>query len=382
MEGPRACRPEELDGLRNLENTVFRSNGESCMFREFPTLFHESNCERLRVFVDRGQPVSAIAYVSRPAIIQGNTLRIGSLGAVATLEEYRGRGLATALLEDTFAQMRRENVDVVLISGQRGLYQRAGCAIAGHEMRFSLDGSALARAPERGLVVEEAADVDISDLIALHQNEPSRFVRSPWEWQQFLSVYRLTPKGAEPPFGVRRLWVVHQHDTAVAYFVLSVGRDTTNPTAYVQEFAGDRAAVLSGLTLLKERFGLRTVNGSYLPSDREMNGLLTGLGGSVQASSIGGHRMSFLNPDILRRYDPWVTERLGMEFVGELNLVQSDDVWYLTSGAKRTVAGSLETTNALLWGDAVGDLKGDDADTGVWKRLLPLPFLLPGMNYI
>jgi len=102
----------------------------------------------------------------------------------------------------------------------------------------------------------------------------------------------------------------------------------------------------------------------------------------MQASSIGGHRMSFLNPEVLRRYDLWVTERLGTEFVGELNLVQSDDVWYLTSGATRTVAGSLETTNALLWGDAVRDLKGDDTDTGVWKRVLPLPFLLPGMNYI
>lgn len=77
MEGPRACHPDELDNLRVLENTVFRSSNDSCMFREFPTLFHESNCDRLRVIVENGRPVSAIAYVARTAVIHGNTLRMG-----------------------------------------------------------------------------------------------------------------------------------------------------------------------------------------------------------------------------------------------------------------------------------------------------------------
>lgn len=382
MEGPRACRPDELDSLRTLENTVFRSSDDSCMFREFPTLFHESNCDRLRVIVEDGRPVSAIAYVARRAVIHGNTLRIGSLGAVATYEENRGRGFATALLEDTFEQMKKEKLDLVLISGQRGLYQRAGCAIAGHEMRFSFDPAASTPLLETGITVDEARDEDVPALVALHQNEPVRFIRSPWEWHQFLSVYRITPRGAEPPFGVRRIWVVKRGEQPLAYFVLSVGRDPANPSGYVQEFAGSRRALLSGMAFLSARIGLRSFTGSCLPCDFEMLERLTSAGMKAQLSSIGGHRMSFLAQDILRRYDNWVTERAGSEFAGKLSLEQAGGSWFLSHGGQRIPVGDLENTNAVLWGDALTNEHQESPADDLWRRVLPLPFLLPGMNYI
>jgi ribosomal protein S18 acetylase RimI-like enzyme len=382
MEGPRACRREELDALRILENTVFRTNGGSCMFREFPTLFHESNCDRLRVCVEDGRPVSVIAYVSRTVVIFGNTFTVGSLGAVATYEEHRGKGLATALLDDTFEHMKSDGVDVVFISGQRGLYQRAGCAIAGHEMRYSIDGSALAAADNKGISVAEATDDDIPELIALHQMEPARFVRSPWEWQQFLSVFRITPSGATPPYGTRSFWVFRKQNRIVAYGAISIEGEKTNPSAYVQEFAGDRGAVLGGLAALGSELGLKHVRGPYLPEDGELTGLLQSLGVVPQLSSIGGHRMSLLTTDILRRYDPWITERVGGNIVGELGLKQIGDTWFLTNGKTQISIGNLENANSVLWGDAAKDLEASSQDRELWQTLLPLPFLLSGMNYI
>ena len=278
--------------------------------------------------------------------------------------------------------MKREDVDVVFISGQRGLYQRAGCAMAGHEMRFSFAPAALTPHMENGIGVDEARDDDLSALVALHQNEPVRFIRSPWEWGQFLSVYRITPQGAEPPFGVRRIWVVKRGEQPLAYFVLSVGRDTASPAGYVQEFAGNRRAALSGMAVLGARIGLGSLTGSCLPSDLEMLDGLTAAGTKAQPSSIGGHRMSFLTPDILRRYDNWVTERAGTEYAGKLSLAGTGETWHLSHGGEHMPTGNLENTNAVLWGDAFASAQQGSPADDIWHRILPLPFVLPGMNYI
>jgi len=383
MEGPRACRPDELEGLRQLVNKVFRSGGESCMFAEFPTLFTPENCERLRVFVDGGCPVSSINYVARQVVIYGNVLTVGSLGAVSTYEEYRGQGLATKLLEDTFAQMRREEVDVVLISGQRGLYQRAGCAIGGHEVRFSLDRAALERVSlPNGLTIAEATDDDIPALIALHQQEPARFVRSPWDWRQFLKVCRLTMRGVEPPFGVRRCWIVSRNRHPLVYVVLSFGRDRQSPGAGIVECGGARWAVGAACRLLAERFDLRAVGGRVLPEDGEALELLDMLGVATELHLLGGHRLSVLHSNILRRFCPWLAERAGPEIAEAMELARDGGTWSLVLGKRRVAVGDLEALNAALFGDTACDLSGDPETVAVWKQALPLPWLLPGMNYI
>jgi predicted N-acetyltransferase YhbS len=383
MEGPRPCRPEELPGLYRLVDTVFRPGAESSMVDEFPTLFNEGNCEHLLVMLDEGRPVSSINYVIRPVVIYGNVLSVGSLGAVSTYEEYRGRGLATTLLEDTFSRMRREGADVVLISGQRGLYQRAGCAIGGHELTFTLDRQALDRIGHAdGISLTDAADADIPALIAIHQTEPARYIRSPWDWQQFLKVCRLVVKGFDAPFGARRCWLVVQGSRPLAYVVSGFGRDRATPSAGIVEFGGSRRAVLAGLGLLADKFDLRAVGGRILPQDGEMQHLLEGLGAATEVRLLGGHRLAILGEGIFSRFQPWLRERVGPEFAGTFSVSQRADAWFLSAAGRTVGVADFEALNATLFGDAAHDLRGDSEAVALFRQALPLPWLLPGMNYI
>lgn len=383
MEGPRACRPEELPGLRQLVDRVFRPGDANSLADEFPILFNEANCAHLRVMLDGGRPVSSINYIVRPVVVYGNMVSVGSLGAVSTYEEYRGRGLATALLEDTFAEMRRENVDVVLISGQRGLYQRAGCAIGGHEVRCSLDRSALERIGSTdGVAVAEAADGDVPALVAIHQTEAARYVRSPWDWEQFLKVCRLVAGGVEPPFGARRCWLVTRKGRPLAYVVLALGRDRQTPTAGVVEFGGSRRAVMAGLRALAERYRLHSVGVRALPEDREMVDLLDALGVGTEHRLLGGHRLAILHHHTLGRFLPWLTERVGPRVAGTMRVQEHAGTWSLGVAGMTVKVGGFEALNATLFGDAAHDLVGDDEAVGLLRKALPLPWLLPGLNYI
>ena len=384
MDGPRACRPDELGSLRRLEDTVFRpSEGSLSMFDEFPTLFTPENCERLRVVADSGRIVSAITYVIRPVTIYGKVVRVASLGAVCTYDEYRGRGLATKLLADSFARMRAEKADIVFISGGRGLYLRAGCTPGGWEVTFGLDRAAAERldAPS-DLSVAEATNEDIPALIAIHQREPARYVRSPWDWAQFLSICRLRMPSLPAPWGVRRCWLVRQGGRCVGYIVVGFGRDANAPSAHVVECGGARRSVFAALRLTADRFGLGRIGGSVLPEDVESLGILASAGAETERRMLGGHTLSVLHDQVLDRFRPWLSERVGPEAGEEMRLECVEERWSLVLGDARIDTGGIDGLNSVLFGDAQGRLEGPTEPRATWRQALPLPWVLPGMNYI
>ena len=384
MEGPRACRPDEFASLRQLADTVFRPNeGDLSMFDEFPTLFAPENSERLRVVSDSGRIVSAINYVVRPVTIYGNLVHVASLGGVCTYEECRGRGLATALLADSFVKMREESADVVLISGGRGLYLRAGCTPGGREVACRLDRAALGQLDAPGsAVLAEAADEHVPSLIAIHQREPARYVRSPWDWRQFLSICRLERAGTPAPFGVRRCWLITAGERAVGYVVVEFTRDVTAPSAHVVEYAGARRMVFAAVRLLAEKYDLRHATGSVLPEDVEALGILASVGADTKRRMLSGHTLSVLHDRVLDCFRPWLSERVGRSAAEQMRLECADGNWSLVRGDTRVPVGGVDRLNAVLFGDGLEDLGHSNASLGVWRQALPLPWVLPGMNYI
>ena len=88
MEGPRAARISELPLVEKLSNAVFKGAEDEAgqsMFEQFPELFSVENIENIRVILEDGIPVSNMNYVIRPVSIHGCTIKVASLGAVATL---------------------------------------------------------------------------------------------------------------------------------------------------------------------------------------------------------------------------------------------------------------------------------------------------------
>src|SRR5437763_11706480 len=102
----RGCRAEEMSAVAALASRVFRSDGGD-MGADYPLMFASDNRDGQRIAVDRGVPVAHVGVCIRDAVLLGAPLRVASIGAVCTDPEYRGQGLASALMADA-QQFARE----------------------------------------------------------------------------------------------------------------------------------------------------------------------------------------------------------------------------------------------------------------------------------
>ena len=108
--GIRSVRRGEMGRLRALLGDVFFEGLADIQ----PHAFNDDNASNLRVVVENGEVVSHIGTIRREVSIFGCTLRVASLGGVATLESHRGKGYATALLRDTLRDCRKDSVDYIM----------------------------------------------------------------------------------------------------------------------------------------------------------------------------------------------------------------------------------------------------------------------------
>ena len=96
------------------------------------------------VDTSNGVSVDAAALTIDPLELSdgdGGTLRVDGIGNVFTLEDYRGRGLATQLLEVAIERMRTGGADGSLLYGIDGFYEPLGWRSCGDErwVTFEVD---------------------------------------------------------------------------------------------------------------------------------------------------------------------------------------------------------------------------------------------------
>jgi len=91
-----------------------------------------------------GQLVSHVEIVERTGTVAGRPVKLGGIGGVVTLPEWRGQGLATATLERAAAFMRDELQVAfgLLICGQNMIpfYSRLGWQVVEGPLTFDQSG--------------------------------------------------------------------------------------------------------------------------------------------------------------------------------------------------------------------------------------------------
>lgn len=252
-EGPRAARADELGDVLKLVNLVFRTSRglPPTMGEEFPLLFNEENAENLRIIKRGEEVVSHVGIFECEALIYGCRLKVGMIGSVCTHPEHRRRGLATALLRDAFEKMRRDGVDIVMISGIRGLYDRAGCAIAGAGYDLELTRESLEALSAEGVEAVEGGGAP--EYATIYQRECVRYMRPLRHLEKLFES---------------RAWYVERPTRRIRVLVLEAGE----PAGYlivhvpdggavgrVVEYAGCREAVVRGLKAVAESQGLEAL---------------------------------------------------------------------------------------------------------------------------
>jgi len=384
IEGPRACRQEELDSAIDLADRVFRVGWGSSMRDDFPLLFAESNLDRLRVFSDGGRVVSLVGMVERDILLLGTRHVSCCIGAVCTEPDYRGQGLATRLLRDAMERALGEGVDIFLISGGRGLYRRLGFVDVGSYWTCEVDRAAL---PAKcRYTVRDWRPEDMQELVRLRAAEQVRFVRPPDDFVALVGTGKVLDAPGE--FKI----VCHRHSgEPVAYLAFQTegrpGSEQQGDILAVREVAGSRRAALEGLGWLLDRYGRERGVLDFLDCDVEMKAIAASVGLSLEPHGFHG-TVGIIDPvRFWRECRPLFVELLGPEEADRLELTGSGP-YELKYGTESLTLPDMSAVTRLVFlprhrrGELEPAPPPDSALARLLAELLPLPLVDYGLNFI
>ena len=386
--GPRALRPDEWDQLDAVVSTVFRPE----MFHDYPQLFNEPNRHNLRVVVDDGKAVCHVGMVERPASLAGCRIDVACIGAVATLEAYRGRGYASLAFQDACDKAAADGIDVMLISGGRGLYTRVGCRRVGLDVDFTLDAPSAARLdaarpPAGAFDLAPIGSDQIDAMRALYQMEPARFLRLRDDWEMAFDCGIVMNHASD-------FWGISVGSVLVAYLIVHrpAERPADRAPLRVAEFAGQRAAVAAALPRLLERYGTEQLTLHVQGSDPVFAGVLrlaTGVEGTPTSAS-GTLRVINVR-QLMERCRPLLAERLGAAAARDLAFEADERPgsplggFTIRRGPEALRLPDLGALAQFLFGSRAplaAQPDGSPALAALLSRALPLPSLWYGISYV
>jgi predicted N-acetyltransferase YhbS len=205
----RTAHHSERDEVLDL---LARWYGDRAFFERYNHLdprFRDSLC---LVASDGGRLVSTVQIFDRATSLDGQSVPMGGIGSVFTLEDYRHKGVASALMRLSVDRMVREGFEVSLLFAERlTFYNQFGWREV--ERKFSiLAGAASLDVPDRFVVDSFEIERDLAEIVAIHRGYSGRFnvtaVRDDSAWRanlEFAGNQPLHPgEGSEEYFIVCR----------------------------------------------------------------------------------------------------------------------------------------------------------------------------------
>ncbi len=231
----RAAHHGERDEVLDLLARWYNDREFFARYNHNDPAFRDALCLVAR---DRGQLVSTVQIFDRAINLDGQSVPMGGVGSVFTLEAYRHKGVASALMRLAVDTMVREGFEVSLLFAERlTFYNQFGWREI--ERKFSiLAGAASLNVPNRFVIDSFAVAHDLAEVAAIHRGYSGRFnvtaVRDDAGWRANLKFAANQP--------------LHPGEGSEEYFV--VCRDGARIAAYA------RVTRLYGLSIVME-FGYR-----------------------------------------------------------------------------------------------------------------------------
>jgi predicted N-acetyltransferase YhbS len=368
MEGPRAARPEEIEDLTDLVDTIF---GFSYYQHGYMVAgMRRDVMQTGHAMFDGGKPVSYILSHDTAFSLCGCTTHVTSVGCVGTRKDYRNQGLAGTILTHHIARARAAGARLMLVSGSRPLYTRNHCVYTNLAFWATLTPEQFP-APAEGLSIRRVTLEDWPTLAPLYQAEPAHFVR-PADVEQHLCFWWNC--------GGSRLWLVEHQGEPVAYMELAVPRDPARTGRHVQEYAGSRAALLGAVPLLFAENGGSEIEWGVLRQDRELRLQLTRLGTPLEEGPVSGTVRLLDLPGLMSDLHDYVAARLTPEDLARLSFDQEGDACRCAFAGEELQVDPSAAVRIVLGSPDAPHVKGELGR--VLNRLFPLPTIQPGLNYV
>ncbi|MBV6716251.1 GNAT family N-acetyltransferase [Paenibacillus chitinolyticus] len=154
----RLVKPDEMTEAAALADSIFRDGEQVSMAAGFPYLFSAVTSSSFGAYGEDSRMTAFMGLLPSAVRIGASQLNVFSVGAVCTAPEARGHGVAGKLLDAVKDQVAASDGDLILVSGTRSLYTRAGCREFGTIRRYTLTPEmapalrkAAAEAPQAGV---------------------------------------------------------------------------------------------------------------------------------------------------------------------------------------------------------------------------------------
>ena len=374
MEGPRGARKEEFDQVLEIVDYVFRGGGNQPPMREqYSLLFNYDNLDNMRILVEDGKPVSHIGISESEIVVYGCKTKIGSIGSVCTCPEYRERGFATRLLEDCINKLYEDEADIMLVSGGRGLYKRAGCVDVGKVYNFTISQNDLQKFDDRGIALYPYEDRDLENILKVYQKEPVRFYRS---FEDFRKVLDRKAK----------ILTLRMADDFLGYLIVQIPTESKagQRVSNVLEYAGVRKAIVDAIKPIFGRYNVEELNLNIPFHDTEFIYVFEQKGLEPTTGSIPGTIKIINFPRLMDRFHPYIEERLGKKKTDSIGFAQDSDRFTIYFGQEKFDTDGKSLVQ-IVFGTGDGrekELMPKGEMSKVLVDIFPLPFPWPGLNSV
>ena len=377
LDGPRTLRADELEAAHRLAVTCF---GHSTLSDLPSGPYRPTSRQSLEVISYRGAPVSQIGMYFGRVSVFGSLVRIASIGGVGTHPDYRGLGLATRLLDHCMHELRARGARIMLVSGTRCLYHRAGCTPAQSFEPIVLEPGSL-ESDSTSVSIRPASVADAPLCARLYQGEPVHIERRVEEFQEHLESDGCGP-GEDN-------WIVEAEREPVGYVFLSVpwGRrreDGVREVLLQGEYAGSRVALLDALAQLMGRLDLKELWMAVAWQDADLRQMIWKRGISGESTTMFGHTMRIVDfPGLLADLKDYVGARMTAHQLRAVRFYQDGDRYAIVHGPHRMELDGAAMTRLVLGPASAMETKTPvpaPSPGEIASQLFPLPSFLPGLN--
>jgi predicted N-acetyltransferase YhbS len=264
----RAARGSERDQVLDLLATWYNDRSFFARYSQNDPRFRDELC---LVAVDRGEIVSTVQIFDRKINLAGQTVPMGGIGSVFTREDYRHRGIGSALMRLAVRTLARKEFEVSLLFADRlTFYHQFGWKDVNRSFSVLANPSDLDAPTDYEIAVFDPAR-DLEAVMRLHRDYSSRFnvtpVRDEADWRANL-VYA----GNMPNGGCDEYFVLARASDAIRAYARAT---RFHGIAMVMEY-GYRAGATDAMLALFRHLGETAmgVPSSYHLSDDHHNAAL------------------------------------------------------------------------------------------------------------
>ncbi len=258
MEKPVRVGKEELIQVIDLVSKAFKYPDGEKISRDFPLFFSEKNAEHLyAIFEDTGtgrELASHAGTIQSNLFSESDSIRVGGIGGVTTVDEYQGKGYAKSVIESCLDDLKQGGCDLAFLwSGEHDFFRKFGFELVGAQWSIAVppdSGSKIEAELQKQFAENEQADFGKIEVL-----EGARHVYE--EGLKLYTSHSLRLERDEAEFkalvssGGCRVLSAHLKGELIAYGVFGKGIDLSG---HLHEWAGSELgliAILKSLTDLE-----------------------------------------------------------------------------------------------------------------------------------